>query len=420
MTGAYSGWAAVRSRGGRGERRAPGFPALVCAVAVWTAIPLPGHAIRLHRVDAFDLPVSENVPAETWILANTVNIEGSLADDVFALAQDVSVKGSVGNDLWAVGDTVSLEGSVAEHARLAGRTVQVGGLVGSSLAAAGSSVSFSDTAGVGGDAVVVAENAIVRGRVSGNLRVMSYSATLSGMMDGNVRIFAEDIVILPGTEIAWDLVYTSSKDLFLDEKVILHGQLIRRDMQAADAAPAPASVMRHWMMQAFLCTCALVASLPFITLFPQFVGRSVRLVRDAPWKCALAGLLVFSLVPMFAVLAVVVIVGLPLALLLAVAYFLLAYLGKTVVALAVGGMLLRRRGPQRFGAVFAALVLGLFLIYAGASVPGLGWVAMALVLLLGMGGMTIALFAPALPPGMPGSPPLPPGPDSQPPKDEPS
>lgn len=352
-------------------------------------------ALQLAKVDRYEVPAGQTVSNEVWIVAESVNLRGEARDDVFALADRIELAGDLGNDVWAAGDEVVFTGQAGDHGRFFGRRVEVGGKIGSSLTAAGSSIQLGKDSSVKGDALLAGESVVVEGQIGGQTRVMASSATIGGKLAGRLRIIAEDIVVMPGAEIRGDLVYTSPKELFLDEKVKLGGQLIRKEAPAA-AMPAPQPTARQTVgVQVFLYLCALVVAVPFMAAFPQFTGRAVRCVRRSPWKSLFAGFAALCLMPMLAFFALLTVVGIPFGVLLLMTYVILIYLAKLVPALALGGVLLRRGGPQSFGRALTALAFGLVLVYVAAAIPAAGSLAGFVVVLLGLGAMILTLFSPA-------------------------
>jgi hypothetical protein len=85
------------------------------------------------------------------------------------------------------------------------------------------------------------------------------------------------------------------------------------------------------------------------------------------------------------------VIGLPLGATVFAVFLVLVYLSKIVVGLVVGGILLRRRGPQPFGRAFTALAVGLVLLYFLTAPPILGVVVWFVVVVAGMGGLVLAL-----------------------------
>jgi cytoskeletal protein CcmA (bactofilin family) len=371
-------------------------------------------AIQFVKSADFVLPAGETRPEELWILAETSTVAGTMSEDCFAVAGTVLLPGTFAQDVWGAGETVSFDGRGKDDVRFAGKTVAVGGEVGGNLVAVGESVRLGTNSIVRGHALVAGETVVAEGRVDGGIRIAATSVTLSGDYRGYVRLVADDIVVMPGTQIRGDLTYTSPKELFLDQKVVLGGQLIRKEVPAQEwQTPAPTWRQRA-IIQSFLLLCALVVGIPFVAIFPRVTGNAVRLLRTSFWRCALAGFAAFCLMPMLSVFALFTVIGLPLSLLLMTLYFMLIYLSKIVVALALGSALLRRRGHQPFGRVLATLVPGLFLLYVLASLPAVGGAVWTLIVFLGLGAFVLAVFS-AQGPDLPEPPPVQPAASAPPP-----
>ena len=81
-----------------------------------------------------------------------------------------------------------------------------------------------------------------------------------------MRVYATDIVVMPGTEIGGDLVYTCDKELVLDEKVQLPGQLLRKEVQQPSAEIPQLPPMHVVIMNFYLFVAALMVGIPFAGL----------------------------------------------------------------------------------------------------------------------------------------------------------
>lgn len=340
---------------------------------------------------------------DLWLSANSVIINGRMQNDLFLLAtgeswrgqdaQDgaVLLGGQFCNDVWAIGNTITLTGAVQDHARLLGRMIAINGAVSNSAILAGNSVHIGKTAHMGRDVWAFGENVILEGVIAGDLTVMGKSATLAGNFSGNVRVTAADIVILPQTTINGDLVYSSPEELVLDRGVVLRGKLIRE----AEAVPKverrpiiswPSLIMQSWLFVGAFCVGALI-----LFLFPAFADETACQIQNSFWKCALVGFVLVCLVPMACFFLAISLIGAPLALLTMMFFMILTYLSKIVVALVIGGLIVRRR--QIGMKALPALGLGLVLLYVAAGTGLAGIIAWFLVVCLGLGGMSAAYLA---------------------------
>jgi predicted acyltransferase (DUF342 family) len=373
-------------------------------------------AIQIIATESFTVNSDETITNECWVAAKAVEVSGTVQDDFLAICPggpalfgNARLRGAFQNDVWALGNSVELTGTTEEHARLfATSEIILGGQVGISAVAVGKTVTLTTNFVTHGDALLVGQSVVVAGDIRGNLKVLADAVTLHGHVNGNVRIVANDIVVMPGTKIGGDLVYTAPKDLFLDPgQMELDGRLVRKEFDAIQVKTTPPTLYDIIVTQAVFYLGALAAGIPFVAIFPRFTGQAVRWIRQSAWKCTLVGFVSFCLIPMTSLFVFFTIIGIPLSLLLLLIYMIMIYLSKIVVALGIGGIALRRHGPQPFRHVFSALSLGLIAIYVVTALPFLGLATAIVVLLTGLGGMVLAIFSSQLAANQPLPPPIP-------------
>ena len=381
---------------------------LFILTALFLAATLCASAFQFIRTSEFELSPDQTLDEELWLFADTsATLQGYSEDDIFLATTSAELSGTFAGDLWAVGEQISFTGRAKDHARFAGRIIRVAGSIERNLAAAGTTIELDSGAVVKFDTMLVGENVLFKGETR-NLRMVASKATISGRIHGNVRVAADDIVVIPGTEISGNLVYTSPSELVLDKRVTVGGEL-RRSFSMPGGFESKKPTLRQTIsVQSFLYISALLSILAFSALFPQFTGRAVRTLRQSPGWCALAGLLAFGLMPMIGVVSMFTVIGFAVGGLTLGVYFALLYLAKGIVALVIGGILLRRRGPQPFRNVFTALSLGLVLVYLAVWIPYLGRTIWAVITILGLGALIVPLFSREAAPSAVGGPTNPP------------
>ena len=352
-------------------------------------LPLGAQAYEWHLAEgtnAVSLPASETVGAESLWYAYRLDFAGRARRDAWLLAANV-----VHFDGTADGDLRVLAGSAV----LAGQARQ-------NLLAYARGLHLTPGAVVRGEAALLGETLICEGEVGSNAWLLANSVTLGGRWGGNVRIHANEIRIAPGTVIAGDLVYTAPKSVVLDSSVAIAGS-VRQVQTVLPETPARTRFVLH----GYLFLAALLVGMPFVGFFPLLAGDAVRRLRTSPWRVLAAGAITLFLGPFLMAFAFMTVVGIPLALLLAALFAILAYLSHIVIALWLGHLLLRAPGPQSFARVLSALAAGLFILYFAGAFPSVAAFLVLPVLALGTGALVLALlYRPLLPFPMP--PPMPP------------
>ncbi|MGD9782752.1 MAG: hypothetical protein AB7V14_11490 [Kiritimatiellia bacterium] len=335
---------------------------------------------------------------------------GEALDEETALAAyAVDVQGKAKGDLWLLASTsVRFGGQARDDLRVFSRSAFVGGEVRQNLLVYSAHLQLATSAVVRGQAALFGSRVVCEGAVEGDAWIFADSVTLGGIWGGDVKIRANDVRIVPGTQIAGKLVYASAQPLALDPSVSIAGGASPSAVPSANL-PFPSRLAFH----GYLFLAALLVGMPFVGFFPGFAGGAVRTLRTSPWRVLAAGAGTLLLAPFLVAFAFMTIVGIPLALLLGALFAALAYLSHVVVALWLGHAILRAPGPQTFARVLSALSLGLFLLYFAAALPGVASFLLLPVGILGTGALVLALFRrpvvvfpapPPLPPPLPRNP----------------
>ncbi|MBC8207508.1 MAG: polymer-forming cytoskeletal protein [Kiritimatiellales bacterium] len=344
-------------------------------------------AIEFIQTNQFVITEMESMPEESWISAQSLTINGSVSNDLFASAPVMELNGTFHGDAWCAGNSITGAGIFLNSARLISRITQIQGTHYGSVTAVGTTVKIDRTAVLYSDLLCVGENVILEGSVSGKVRVLAQRVTLGGQIKGDTSITAQEIVILPGTVINGNLSYQAPNELVLSPSVILNGELQRRFSPAPVRRLMKKNLGGHFMF----ALAALVTGLVFIGLFPRYNGTALHLLSESRGLCSLAGFAGLVLLPMGAFVLLLTVVALPLSILILLFYFILLYLSKIAVALWIGSAVLRRREFNK-QKIAAPLTLGLLILYALTSFTAAEMIVNILVIILGLGALLIALF----------------------------
>lgn len=389
-------------------------PARILALLALAACPGLAPAADYQRAYDYQLRPEQSIDSQMLLLAGTAELAGTARDDLFVLAgTNLAFSGHTLADAWLCSGVVTFSGQADDHVRALGQTVTISGQLARDCHVLGSTVHLTTGSVVRGSVAVLGVNVILEGQVDGGLQVLGQSVTLAGRVGGNVRVLAQDIVVMPGTVISGDLTYTSPKELFLDRNVQLAGKLQRQLPAPKAEESVQHRLLRTLTISGLQLLAALLVGIPFIAIFPRLVGRAARHVHFAPGRTMLTGLAACFVLPVAAAFALFTIVGLPLGLVLGGFFAILLYLAKIVVGLAVGTVLLRRRGPQPLSVIVGCLSVGLVALYILAALPVLGSSIALLIGVIGLGALLLSLLrgdghpAPVVdvpPPGDPGQP----------------
>ena len=232
------------------------------------------------------------------------------------------------------------------------------------------------------DGVVVVDGPVrIDGTVDGDVFVVSGDTEISGEVTGEVTVLAEPAGINSGARIGGDLRYGD------EEPEIASGAQIDGETSDEDWSDLGPAGFIGWAVFWFaLALSSLALGLLLLLIAPRAADAAYRQARDGAWESAAAGLAIFILLPILAVLALATLVGLPLGLgvllallpLGAIAYVTTLWVvGRALVKPPRGRVLAFLAGWAIFSALLLVPVLGI-LAWLAATVFGLGVLGMAL------------------------------------------
>ena len=359
------------------------YPAL-CIIA----LAAQAHAISFISTNSYLVAENESIAQEQWVSALLAETEGTFRKDLFIVAGgQLLLNGIYEGNVWGANSAeIMMGGDCRRNLRLMGKTVRIAGSVDGNLMAAGDTVSIATNSVIQGSMKLLGNNVILEGSALGDVSITaSRMVTLGGKIEGNVRIIAPDIVFARNAHISGDLIYTASKELVPADGIV-EGTLKRSITQ-----PKPAFSTAQIASRFMWFIAALIAGIPFISLFPMTTAISSQLIRTAPWKCLWIGALFTLALPIFGIMSISSVIGVPLGALILGAWAFMVYTSRIIMGLVIGTLILRSANTS-IGHVLLAMVTGLAIIYTAASIPAISSAVQITVISMGSGALLLGLI----------------------------
>ncbi len=320
----------------------------------------------------------------------TVSLDGSVAQDAHAAGFDVDVNATTGGDLYAMGFSVSLRQTV-----------------GGDLTASGFSVRVGSGARIAGNARLAGGRVTIDGPVLGALAAAGGKVTLNSEVSGDVLLAGETLVFGPDARIGGTLTYSAPARLEIPGRVVSAERVSYQPYQRSEMMRGARDMWSDWeypvlptflsFLSGFLVTLGffVVTGALFLTLAPEQVRHLRRSIDARPGMALLSGVIGLSVLVGLVPISALTVVGLPL-----VPIVLLATLLVWTLGYLLGAYFLAMRAMRGLGAAenpeiwlrLLALVIAVALLALLNFIPVLGWMANFALVLLGIGGMTTALF----------------------------
>ncbi|HNR93113.1 MAG TPA: polymer-forming cytoskeletal protein [Kiritimatiellia bacterium] len=367
---------------------------LIPAAVLLTALQA-GAAIDFRSTNEYRLAGNELQEGQLWLAAVTTEVRGAVSDDFHALAQTALLGGTFSGSVWCAAETADFSGTAQGHARLlAAQQVTVRGrIMRSAMSASGTSIYITPEGVVDGDAVLASKRIVVEGKIGGAAQLIGDEITLAGTIEGPLRIIGSDIAVMPSAVLRGDIVYSSSKELFLDPRVKHEGLLVRKPL----TQPASSSSAMPWALRLQLRVVqfmgALLVAWVWLRLAPLALSRAAHQLSVAPWRCFFTGLAVcFLMLPVILLLAISLI-GIPLALLGTGIFAILLYVSRIVTAVLLGRIVLRSRGGKTPASPLLIITAGLLCLYILTLVPKISGGIWIVAVCAGLGALVLNVAA---------------------------
>ncbi len=349
-----------------------------------------------------ETPAQPAVPGDDiWRAGAEINVAADNHYDVWAAGALASVRGTVGHQLHAAGAEVDVDTNTQSDAYVAGAIVTVAGNYAKNLYVAGARVSVSaHVAGVlrvGGARVLIRPQAQMRGLTQiagadvlfagvshGRTEIYGDTVRVDGHVAGDLVVRARSVTIGKTAKIDGNVTFQSFNEPVIEQGAVISGRqtmtLPHPQISRLEAAQALFGLVLFSIAAGFM------AGLVLLLVRRPFVERAVVALRSRPGHSFGLGVLVFILVPLIAGLLMATVVGIPLALLVLLAFPLLWLVATVIAAVTMGDFLVNRvPRPRGFFGQLWQLIVGLVVLSVIGIIPYVGFVTWLAALLIGLG-----------------------------------
>jgi len=373
-------------RTGSGARTAVLLLALGAAAAL---SPEAAHAkFEVREQDSVSVPAGETVEASLIAFGDSVTIEGTVRGDLVAFGETVRIRGTVEGNVFCAGEDVELAGTVRGSIHCAGQDLRAAVTTLGSLYAAGEDLTIETAARVGADLAVACEDCRVHGEVARDLLAAGETVALEGRAGRDVSVHAEEL------SFGATASYPGPIDLHMPEgeaPEIAPGALLGKTTRSAlDEHEGPVTPIRRFTqaqrMRSHLVT-VMASFLVGLVLFALAPGIfDVRVESPSRFFGALgAGIVALASLIAVGVLFAVTVIGIPAALIVFLGMAALMFVGPVVVAALIGRSAMRASSAGSFRDFAIALGVGHLLLGVLTFLPGIGGLALAILVLEGTG-----------------------------------
>ena len=326
---------------------------------------------------------STNV-GDLYLIKESVVIRGVQKGDLIAMGRELEVTGTVTGDTVAMVGSAELGGKMGDSVRAFSQSTHVTGDIDGDLVAVGEKIVIEKSAHITGDVSAKGASIEVDGQVDGDLDATGGEVHLLGKVGGSATLKGDVVEVDPKAKVAGDLNYTS-RDRIEVPKTVVHGQ--------ASYTPEKhtAHVSKSGVAKWLVCTCtALLIGLVCLGMFKRTAPEVIAAVANDGLRSAGIGFITAIVLPVALAISCILIITIPAVALAFIAYAILLYLSQVPVAAFVGDWVLRRLG--RPASPFAALAVGVPILYLIFKIPVIGTLALFATVFTGFGAIVVTIW----------------------------
>ncbi|MEX2028202.1 MAG: hypothetical protein WD988_01765 [Candidatus Curtissbacteria bacterium] len=356
---------------------------LVTLVFIFSfALTSPVFAQELTQKEVVTIPIDQTINQDYFATGEKIVISGTINGDAYLFGGTIIVDGVINGDLIAGGGTVKITGSISDNVRIAGGELNVSGNIGKNITAGGGSIHLEDGAKIGGSLVAGGGDVSIFSPLGKGATIGAGNLVVADTIGGNVTAGIGELSLLKDAKINGNLTYWSSKPADIPTGSIVGETTFHQ----AENKQKPKEVMAiNWGFKTYSFLVALLIGSLLLRFLPVFTAQTANRITTRPVASLAMGLLILVTVPLIAIMIAITIVGIPISLILIFAYVISLCFAKVFAALAVGTLITKSLDKKL--SPYLALIIGLLAYYILSSIPVIGFIAMGLFTLAGLGSL---------------------------------
>ena len=323
--------------------------------------------------DSVTIEQSAIKPGSVYVAGNNITINATVDGSLYCAGGHITVNGSVHGDINCAGQDITINGSVQGSVKLAGGTLSLGNKVGSDVSLFGQTATVRSNATVAGDINAGVQNLTIDGTVTRSVVAGVQSLNMNGKVGSMNIVDAQNLSLGKNARVSGDLNYQSEDELKFDSNKI--GGAVHYHK------PQPRHQVNPLYTLALVFATFAVTALILTLAAPRWVDRSAGIAKAKFGYVMLFGVLGVFTMPVLAVVLAFTVVGLPLALMMLLAWLLLLMLSGTFFAYFIGALIL-----PRVANILVRLFVGLVITAALLVIPySIGVFSVLIMLIMGTG-----------------------------------
>jgi cytoskeletal protein CcmA (bactofilin family) len=359
----------------------------LCAAFVSTP---PAAAAEFHSGPSFQIAKDETVKGDVYFTGQELSVDGTVDGDLYVWGQEATVRGHVTGDVFVFVQSARIEGQVDGSVRGFCNNITISGTVERSLMAWAQVIHVDSRGSIGRSLTSFSQTLGVDGKVGRDLFIRNQSTRIAGSIGGKIDEKGETLTIEDSAQVGGPIRFEGDKEPVVSKKAKLASEVQfthfvkhRKEFGKTSA---------FWAV--LLAAAFVLFGLVLFLVMPNFSQEAMAAAESYGASAGL-GVLVLFAVPIASLIACITFVGLFIGVSTFLLWLIALYAAQTVVGAVIGQWIMGKT-TELWGRI-GRMAVGVLIIRAVTLVPHGGWIKL-LVLLWGIGAVSLALYRRFQPP----------------------
>lgn len=333
---------------------------------------------------------NETIDGTLYSAGNTVRVDGTVKGDLICGGQQVTVNGTVNGDVLCAAQSITVSGHVTGSIRSVAQNISVTGKVDGSVSIAAMTANISGDSTIGRDLTIAAQDITMDGTVGRDAQIVGRSFNTNGKITRDLNVQATTVSLSDKATIGNNFAYVSGPDASVATGAHISGKTTHNQPPKENPTPAAITVSAWLSALSLGFASFLLLGIALLGASPRMMATTARAITKSPLGTIGVGFLALILPPVIAVFLFITIIGIPLAFVILFSWMVALIAAISVSSHALGKAVITKLKWQEKWQNFAALVIGVLIIFLIALIPYVGGYALFATLLWGLGGLVYA------------------------------
>ncbi len=351
--------------------------------------PIVAQALELRSGEELDYSNDQIFKSNTYIVGSTIDFSALVEGDLFIGASTVSIeKAKILGDIFSAAGDITFSDTEVQDIRLVSGnlTIKNSRISGDVIVGVGVLKIDKDTK-IDGDIYVGAGSVSLLGDVGGNVRIGAEKVTINSYIGGDMRVNADSLTIKENTDVQGRAIYEYGQDgnkASIDSSATFVSEL---EQSKAGANVSENRFFPSITSFVFSLLMIWIVGLALVLLMPICMRKTSEIIEKKSWSTLGWGLLGLIVLPIVLFIIFISFLGIPLALMGFVLYFIMIYISKIFVGTYIGTKILKSKDKKH--APIWEMALGVLIIYVLSYIPIFGGWVKFVVIVFGIGMILI-------------------------------